>query len=65
MKQFCQRAEADGSLYRRRGKPERVMAEIRREILRKISARLKKERAAHVLMKDSDLWQRIKAEDEI
>jgi hypothetical protein len=34
------------SNYRQRGRPERVMAEIRREILRKISARLKKERTS-------------------
>jgi hypothetical protein len=33
-----------GTNYRQRGKPERVMTEIRREILQKISARLKKER---------------------
>jgi hypothetical protein len=32
------------SLYRQRGKPERVMAEIRRTLLEKISARLEKER---------------------
>jgi hypothetical protein len=41
--------ESDGmtteaSLYRKRGKPERAMAEIRREILRKLRVRLKKER---------------------
>jgi transaldolase len=53
------------SLYRKRGKPERAMAEIRRALLRKISARLKKERAAHVLTKDSDLWPRINVENEI
>jgi hypothetical protein len=65
MEQFCQRVEADGSLYRQRGKPQRAMAEIRRMLLRKISARLKKERAARVLTKDSDFWPRINAEDEI
>jgi hypothetical protein len=31
------------SLYGRRGKPERAMAEIRRALLRKISARIKSE----------------------
>jgi hypothetical protein len=34
------------SLYRRRGKPERVWAEIKRQLLRKISARIKSERIA-------------------
>jgi hypothetical protein len=32
------------SLYRKRGKPERAIAEIRREILRKLRVRLEKER---------------------
>jgi hypothetical protein len=34
------------SQYRKRGKPERAMAEIRRMLLRKISERIKQERAA-------------------
>jgi hypothetical protein len=36
--------KTESSLYRRRGKPERVMAEIRQTLLQKISARLEKER---------------------
>jgi hypothetical protein len=34
----------EASLYRKRGKPERAMADIRREILRKLRVRLEKER---------------------
>ena len=33
-----------GPLYRRRGKPERVWAEIRRQILQKLHTRIQKER---------------------
>jgi hypothetical protein len=47
------------NLYRRRGKPERVMAEIRRTLLRKISARFKKERAEANLLKESAPMGRI------
>jgi hypothetical protein len=44
------------SLYRRSGKPERTMAEIRRMLLWKISARLKSERLA-ALKEPAAGWQ--------
>jgi hypothetical protein len=47
------------TLYRRRGKPERVMAEIRRMLLRRISARLEKERETADLLKESAPPKRI------
>lgn len=47
------------TLYRRRGKPERAMAEIRRMLLRKISARLEKKRGAADLLKESAPPKRI------
>jgi hypothetical protein len=46
-------------LYRRRGNPERVMAEIKRALLRKILARLKKERTEPNLLKESAPMGRI------
>jgi len=47
------------SHYRRRGKPERAMAEIRRMLLRKIFARLEKERETADLLKESTQPERI------
>jgi hypothetical protein len=46
-------------LYRRRGNPERAMAEIRRILLQKISARMKKEREEANSVKESIPPQRI------
>jgi hypothetical protein len=51
--------KAECSKYRRRGKPERLMAEIRRMLLRRISARIEKERAKADLLKESAPPQRI------
>jgi hypothetical protein len=41
------------SFCRRRGKPERAMAEIRRMLLQKISDQIKKEQLPAALMKES------------
>jgi hypothetical protein len=40
------------SLYRQRGKPERAMAEIRREILRKIRVQMEREQLLAALTKN-------------
>jgi hypothetical protein len=42
----------ESSSYRQRGKPERLMAEIRREILGKILVRMKEEQLADRSLKD-------------
>jgi hypothetical protein len=47
------------SLYRQRGKPERVMAEIRRMLLRKISARLERDRESMNSLKETASTKRI------
>jgi hypothetical protein len=47
------------TVYKRGGKPEIAMAEIRRMLLEKISARIEKDRAKADLLKESAPPQRI------
>ncbi len=47
------------SLYRRRGKPQRAMAEIRRMLLQKISGQTEKEGLPAALMKSSSVRRRV------
>lgn len=54
----------EGSLYRRRGKPERVWAEIKREIFQKLHTRIQKERLLAVSAKDRCVNNVMNTEDE-
>jgi hypothetical protein len=50
---------AEHSLNKRRGKPQRAMAEIRRMLLQRILDQSEKERLPAVLMKESPARRRI------
>jgi hypothetical protein len=54
----------EGSLYRRRGKPERAWAEIRRAIFRKLHSRIQKERLLAVSAKDRSPDNKLNTENE-
>ncbi len=51
--------ENERTLYRKHGKPERAMAEIRRMLLQKITDRIKKERLSAASVKESASGRRI------
>jgi hypothetical protein len=50
---------AERSLYRRRGKPQRAMAEIRRMLLQKILDQIEKEQLPAALAKELPAGRRI------
>jgi hypothetical protein len=56
--------KTEGSLYQRRGKPERVWADIRRHILQKLHTRIQQEQLLAVYAKDRSADIEPNTEDE-